>query len=169
MEKNRKLILSAVLILIALFLTEDIYSDLKEGATLAHVSVEIIIMLLAFVGVIIVWQDFFSMKANLTRTQNELAKVKEESLQWIEKNQNHIQGLGEAIDHQMEQWSLTTSEKEIALLLMKGLSMKEIAEIRHTAERTVRQQSLAIYTKSGLSGRAELSAFFLEDLLGPMA
>jgi hypothetical protein len=29
----------------------------------------------------------------------------------------------------------------------------------------VRQQSLAVYRKAGLAGRAELSAFFLEDLL----
>ena len=31
----------------------------------------------------------------------------------------------------------------------------------------MRQQSLAVYRKSGLSGRAELAAFFLEDLLLP--
>ena len=167
MEKNKKIILSVVLSLIVLFLAEDIYSDLKEGATSAHVIVELVIVSLAFIGTIIVWQDFFSMQADLTRTKHELKSAKKESLEWIEKNQTLIKGLGSAIDIQMEQWQLTVSEKEIALLLMKGLSMKEIAEIRNTAERTVRQQSLAIYTKSGLSGRAELSAFFLEDILGP--
>jgi len=35
-------------------------------------------------------------------------------------------------------------------------------------ERTVRQHAVAVYRKSGLSGRAELSAFFLEDLLLPV-
>jgi len=167
MEKNKKIILSVILSLTVLFLAEDIYSDLKDGATSGHIIVELIIVSLAFVGSIIVWKDFFSMQADLTRTKHELKSAKIESLQWIEKNQTQIKGLGSAIDLQMEQWQLTASEKEIALLLMKGLSMKEIAEIRNTAERTVRQQSLAIYTKSGLSGRAELSAFFLEDLLGP--
>ena len=39
--------------------------------------------------------------------------------------------------------------------------------MRETSERTVRQQSLAVYRKAGLTGRAELSAFFLEDLLAP--
>jgi len=38
---------------------------------------------------------------------------------------------------------------------------------RHAPERTARQQSLAVYRKAGLSGRAELSALFLEDLLSP--
>jgi hypothetical protein len=32
---------------------------------------------------------------------------------------------------------------------------------------TVRQHAVAVYRKSGLAGRAELSAFFLEDLLLP--
>jgi hypothetical protein len=32
----------------------------------------------------------------------------------------------------------------------------------------VRQQAIAVYRKSGLAGRAELSAFFLEDLLLPI-
>jgi len=39
--------------------------------------------------------------------------------------------------------------------------------LRGTAEKTARVQSMAIYSKSGLSGRYELSAFFLEDLLVP--
>jgi hypothetical protein len=34
-------------------------------------------------------------------------------------------------------------------------------------ETTARQQAGAIYRKAGLSGRHELAAFFLEDLLGP--
>jgi DNA-binding NarL/FixJ family response regulator len=45
--------------------------------------------------------------------------------------------------------------------------MKEIAEARQVAERTTRQQATVIYGKTGLSGRASLSAFFLEDLLLP--
>ena len=69
------------------------------------------------------------------------------------------------IDEQFNTWTFTRSEKEIALLLIKGLSMKEIADIRGSNENTVRQQSSQIYKKSRLSGRMELSAFFLDDLL----
>src|SRR5213593_86931 len=42
-----------------------------------------------------------------------------------------------------------------------------VADLRQTSERTVRQQALAIYRKSGLNGRSDLAAFFLEDLLLP--
>ena len=69
---------------------------------------------------------------------------------------------------QINRWGLSVSEKEIALLLLKGLSHKEIAEVRNTAERTARQQAQAVYDKSGLAGRAQLSAFFLKDLLAPI-
>jgi DNA-binding CsgD family transcriptional regulator len=76
-------------------------------------------------------------------------------------------GLSEAVAAQLQRWGLTTSEKEVALLLLKGLSHREIATLRGTGEPTVRQQSRALYRKAGLSGRHELAAFFLEDLMLP--
>jgi DNA-binding CsgD family transcriptional regulator len=83
------------------------------------------------------------------------------------ESQQHARGLGEAIDRQFQRWGLSPAEREVALLLVKGLSHKEAAEVRATSERTVRQQALAVYRKAGLAGRAELAAFFLEDLLQP--
>ena len=54
------------------------------------------------------------------------------------------------------------------MLLLKGLGHKEAASVLDRSERTVRQHAVSVYRKSGLSGRAELAAFFLEDLLLPM-
>jgi hypothetical protein len=51
--------------------------------------------------------------------------------------------------------------------VLKGFSYKEIADLRETTERTVRNQALAIYRKAGLANRAEMAAFFLEDFLVP--
>jgi hypothetical protein len=51
--------------------------------------------------------------------------------------------------------------------LLKGLSHKEIAEVRSITEVIARQQARAVYKKAGLSGRNDLAAFFLEDLLLP--
>ena len=78
-----------------------------------------------------------------------------------------LQGLGAAIDRQFDRWALTPAEREVALLQLKGLRHKAIADLRNTSERTVRQQALAVYRKSGLNGRNDLAAFFLEDLLLP--
>ena len=72
-----------------------------------------------------------------------------------------------AIDHQFERWELSPAEREVALLLLKGLRIEGDRGGARTSERTVRQQALAVYRKAGLAGRAELAAFFLEDLLRP--
>jgi len=71
----------------------------------------------------------------------------------------------EVINQQFTDWTLTPSETEVAMLLLKGLSFEEIAGVRETKEKTVRQQATAIYRKSGLNGRHEFAAWFFEDFL----
>lgn len=55
----------------------------------------------------------------------------------------------------------------MALLLLKGHSHKAIARLTSRSSQTARQHASAVYKKSGLAGRAELAAFFLEDLMLP--
>ncbi len=62
-------------------------------------------------------------------------------------------------------WKLSTSEQEVALLLIKGMTTQEIADIRKTKLGTVKSQSSSIYQKADVRGRNELVAFFVEDLL----
>ena len=44
---------------------------------------------------------------------------------------------------------------------------EEIAALTGRSERTVRQHAGVAYDKAGLGGRAELAAFFLNDLMLP--
>ena len=69
------------------------------------------------------------------------------------------------LKEQFEAWKLTRTEREVAMLLLKGLSFKEIASVRNTLEKTVRQQASAIYKKADVNGRHAFSAWFIEDLL----
>jgi len=71
----------------------------------------------------------------------------------------------ETIERRFESWRLTDSEREVALLLIKGLSVNEIAQVRNSKPGTIKSQSNAIYRKAGLRGRSELAAYFVEDLL----
>ena len=64
-----------------------------------------------------------------------------------------------------DQWKLTKTESEIGSLILSGLSLREIAEIRGTSETTTRQQALSLYKKASVEGRHELAAYFLENLL----
>lgn len=88
---------------------------------------------------------------------------------WRREAQAHVDGLGAAIEKQLRAWGLTNAEREVALLMLKGFSHKEIGALRATSEATVRQQARSSYEKSGLNGRAAFCAFFLEDLLPPQA
>ena len=76
-----------------------------------------------------------------------------------------MKGVSSAIQDQFGGWKLTPAEKDVGLLLLKGLSYKDIAEVRQTSEKTVRQQASVIYQKSLLPGCVELSAYFLDDFL----
>jgi DNA-binding CsgD family transcriptional regulator len=96
-----------------------------------------------------------------------LAESRAEAARWKGEAATLIGGLGAAIDRQLDRWGLSPAEKEIALLLLKGLSHKDVAELRSVGETTVRQQARSIYKKGGLEGRHDLAAFFLEDLLTP--
>lgn len=69
------------------------------------------------------------------------------------------------ISQHFDQWQLSASERDIALLLIKGLSTQEVADLRQTKLGTVKSQSSAIYQKAGVRGRNELVAYFVEDLL----
>ena len=78
-----------------------------------------------------------------------------------------LEGLGRAIDAQFDAWRLTPAERAVALLVLKGYGHKQIAALTERSERTVRQHAGAVYEKAGLGGRAELSAYFLQDLMLP--
>ena len=110
---------------------------------------------------------FFSLKHSLESERSQSAEFRKEAEKWRIHSKKYLDGLSQSIDEQLGNWQLTNSEKEIAFLLLKGLSLKEIAELRKTTEKTARTQSASIYAKSGLAGRSELAAFFLEDLLVP--
>ena len=165
-SKERSLV-AAVLIVIVSLTILDISVDLAQGIERTHIIVEAVIIPLAGLGLYVVWCGLMRAHRNNELLQSSLQEVSAAAAVWREEAARHLRGLSEAIDSQLGRWGLSTAEKEIALLMLKGLSHKEIANIRKTSERTVRQQALAVYEKSGLSGRAQLSAFFLEDLLAP--
>jgi DNA-binding CsgD family transcriptional regulator len=71
----------------------------------------------------------------------------------------------ELLEESFTRWGLTSSERDVALLSVKGLSISEIAALRETREGTVKAQCAAVYRKAGVSGRAQLLAHFVEDLM----
>ncbi|WP_028485775.1 helix-turn-helix transcriptional regulator [Thiomicrorhabdus chilensis] len=135
------------------------------GGLNPHIMVEIamgLIALGAFV-VLMVWsvqqnKQLKTLKESLSSTQKELSESQLQA-------QKLMGEFSRIIQTQFDDWKLTNSEKEVGLLLLKGLTLDEIASVRETKEKTVRQQASNLYKKAGLSGRHELVAYFFEDLL----
>ncbi len=173
LPKERQFIL-VVLLLVATMVGIDLATDSREGVTLWHVLGEGSIGAVALAGVFYILRESLKLRRALEVERREFSQFRKEAHQiqaeleaWKADSKKYIDGLATAIDAQMTKWHLSPAEKEVALLLLKGLSLKEIADVRSTSEKTARLQSTAIYSKAGLNGRSELAAFFLEDLLLP--
>jgi DNA-binding NarL/FixJ family response regulator len=145
----------------------DIIGDSKEGVEFWHLTLEGTVGIISLFGIFYILRDSFKTKKSLVETKQKFSAYQKEAEKWRAESKKYLEGLSSAIDEQLNKWSLTSAEKEVAFLLLKGLSLKEIASVRNTTEKTARVQSMAIYAKAGLSSRSELSAFFLEDLLVP--
>lgn len=167
MNKKERIVLLTILTIIAITVSIDITTDIQQGVSQWHVFIEILIGISTLFGIFFILKNTINLKHELSDAIIKNEQLKLEAKEWKVTAKKYIDGLSISIDQQLTKWNLSEAEKEVALLLLKGLSLKEIADIRHTTEKTSRVQSIAIYSKSGLTGRSELAAFFLEDLLLP--
>lgn len=167
MNKNERLAVSLILIFIAVLTFIDILNDYLDGVALWHISIETIVVLAALTGVYYIVKSHFIMKQEVEREKQISHEVSLEAQKWKRVSKTYVDGLSAEINKQLDEWHLTEAEKRVAYLMLKGFSIKEIADLRKTSEKTVRTQANSIYSKSGLPGRSALSAFFLEDLLPP--
>ncbi len=145
---------------IALLIVLDLVIDYGEGASLLHIGLELAVLVAAAAGIGL-------LTFRLRRARADLDQARADASRWRDDNRALVDGIGAAVASQFARWQLTAAEAEVGRFLLKGYSHKEIAGFRQTSERTIREQSRAIYRKSGLAGRSALSAFFLEDLLLP--
>jgi DNA-binding CsgD family transcriptional regulator len=73
--------------------------------------------------------------------------------------------LAEMMRERFSAWRLTAAEGDVALFLLKGLDIADIARLRGVAPGTVRAQLTSIYAKAGVSSQAQLTSLFLDALI----
>ncbi len=76
--------------------------------------------------------------------------------------------MAELVLARFEEWGLTRSESEVALFSIKGSTISEIADLRGSAQGTVRSQLSQVYGKAGVANQTMLLALFLDDLIEPL-
>ncbi|MFZ1342957.1 helix-turn-helix transcriptional regulator [Thiothrix eikelboomii] len=163
--RSQEVFFVVLLIIITLLTTSDLISDYLEGTEAWHLSIEALVVLMSVGGIAYLLQAFIKRQRELDAVKAQLAQTKDDLSEVRQQISATGQAYSQVIQKQFETWQLTPSEKEVASLLLKGLSFDEIANVRNTKEKTVRQQATAIYRKSGLSSRHEFAAWFFEDFL----
>ena len=148
----------------------DIFVELYEEvfhniSTLLDVTVEVVTLSCVLRAAYIASRMLKREHDSNTKLKQNLIESKQDALHLQAKVNDYILDFQQQLLIQLDEWNLSKSEKEIAILLLKGKSSKDIATIRRTSERTIRNQCQAIYAKSGLAGRNEIAPFFFTELL----
>ena len=105
-------------------------------------------------------KEIDELRVNLENARGKLVKLDTHSREIANQYRAVMQ-------KQFDAWKLSASEQDIVVCMLKGLTFREIAGLRETREKTVRQQASAVYRKAGVSSRSELTAWFFEDMLEP--
>lgn len=62
-------------------------------------------------------------------------------------------------------WDLTPAQRDVALLCLRGLRIKDIATLRNCAEGTVKAHMSAVFRAAGVRTRGEFVGLFMEEFL----
>lgn len=153
--RRRPVVLALFLLvqmLAAVFFVGDAVADILEDDVGPHLYFELLVALALALGV--------ALGAIVLRLTLDQLRTQDVALASARG------ALGDVIAAQFTAWGLTPAERDVAFLALKGLDVAEIAELRGRAAGTVRAQLTRIYSKAGVSGRAQFAAYFVEDLLG---
>ncbi|MHA1529459.1 MAG: helix-turn-helix transcriptional regulator [Alphaproteobacteria bacterium] len=139
----------------AAFLLLDVAADLGAWSLMASETLHHGIELVAVVALII----------GISLTALEIRRIKTRQ-QRIEAQLRIASGAFlDLLDEHFDAWALTPSERDVALLAIKGLSIAEIAGVRRTKQGTIKAQCNAIYSKAEVTGRQQLLSLFIEELM----
>lgn len=168
-ENGTRLQLLLVLALVSIVVggVADLLMDDPESWLSFHVIFESLMIAGAMLMATTLWLGWWRAERSADALRRSLDERKAERDLWRASAEQALEGLSQAISEQFDSWGLTPAEREVALLLLKGYSHKGVAKLTDRSAQTARQHAAAVYRKAGLSGRAQLSAFFLEDLILP--
>ena len=161
--KDRLIIATLAIIMFLNFI--DVITDIGLGVPTWHIVEEGVIVLLSAIAVVYLVVEMMSRTRELAALSITLANADQHLANITMEMKRARKQYSEVIHQQFDEWRLTTGEQQVGLLLLKGLSFKEISAVRSTQEKTVRQQASTIYGKSGVEGRHAFSAWFLEDFM----
>jgi hypothetical protein len=136
-SRTRAWAVGAVVAEITLFLGLELIDE--PDATLLDLLlelVEIIPVVLTSVGVALLFRVTKRQREEHLQVIHDLEIARVQGQRWRSEARSLLNGLGQAIDAQLSRWNLTEAEREVALLLLKGLSTKELPRSAPPADRS---------------------------------
>lgn len=162
---KKDVVIIVLLVLIMLFKLLDIIADLQLEIPAWHIMQESILVLLTVIGSVYLSNDLIRRSRQVKSLALRLAQADKRIDNMSSQMRSARKDYSQAVASQFDTWGFTKSEQQVAFLLLKGLSFKEIAEVRKTKEKTVRQQASSIYGKARVDGRHTFCAWFMEDFI----
>ena len=161
----KEVVLILILGIVVIASGADLAADLSHGASTDHMVKEVIVVSISTLAIAWLLWGLHLQRLQIRSLQQELETANSPRMPPKKYVLDARKKLGNVVTQQFSEWMLTGSEIEVGWLLLKGLSLKEIAMVRNTQEKTVRQQASSIYKKAGVSGRHAFAAWFIEDIL----
>lgn len=163
---NLRRLMVFTLILIAPIAISDLVDDYFEGDAWYEIVLDIVFFLLIASPIFLVWKGVIIRLEESTKTiKSALSESERQRIKYQEALSETQLKLYKQINSWFDTWQVTPSEREVGLLLLRGLSFKEIADIRNTREQTVRLHASRVYSRAGVSSRQELAAFFMSRIM----
>ena len=122
-------LLVPLLLLIAAAGVVDLWFDSPEIWWSPHVMTDVFLVVLSFATALYLWMGWRHTDRALARMMEALDEQQEERDLWRKRTEDLLSGLGEATEELFMGWTLTPTERETALLLLKGHSHKRIAQM----------------------------------------
>ena len=145
----------------------EITSEFIDGETLDAMGDDLSRFALSALVLVALIYELRAQQIALKELRSQLSKGRGHLARLDNRSQELASQYRAVMQKQFDAWDLTASEQDVVIGMLKGLSFREIAELRDTREKTVRQQASAVYRKAGVASRNELAAWFFEDLLEP--
>ena len=146
----------------------EIISESADGETLDSMGDDLSRFALSAVVLLLYVCEHVAQQRALGDLRGQLHKAKGQLARLDTQTQKFANQYRAVMQKQFDAWNLTASEQDVVIGMLKGLSFREIARLRKTREKTVRQQASSVYRKAGVASRHELAAWFFEDRLDPL-
>ena len=167
LQQDRRFYLFALYVGIVLIWVIQEYFAIKNSAPCIQTTqkyfdiAEIGIAFLPIFGIYLLFRDLKRSKTEVSQALETIQHLKTQNVKLGELNKSFY----ESIQKEFKNWNFTGTEREISILILRGLSNQQIAGLRGKSLKTIENQTFSIFQKSGTTGKLEFIAYFLSPLL----